>query len=131
MANEFKYDIQYASHDFNETDQKGYVNLDKFLLVFNEFPWKQQIEMAKEIKKVSPTISVKNISNNYILWVSAYDDEKSQKTREIIHELGKLGCKLGSDIKLDQINCCYFLLLGQSICVDIFSKENKKNEGEK
>ena len=60
----------------------------------------------------------------------AYDAEHDHRIREIIHELGKLGCMLGNDIQLDQITCCYFLLLGQSISIDIFPKENKQKEGE-
>ncbi|MCK4543175.1 MAG: hypothetical protein KAU17_13155 [Spirochaetales bacterium] len=61
----------------------------------------------------------------------AYEAEKSSVIREIIHELGVLGCKLGNEIDLDQIQCCYFLLLGQSISNDIFPKENKSIEGDK
>jgi len=61
----------------------------------------------------------------------AYNAEGNERTREIIHELGTLGFRLGNDIKLDQIECCYFLLLGQSISVDIFPKEIKIEGEEK
>lgn len=53
----------------------------------------------------------------------SYRDESNQKTREVIHELGKIGMELGSDIVLDSVATNYFLLLGQSISNDVISRK--------
>ncbi len=55
----------------------------------------------------------------------AYDAEGDSKVRELIGELGRLGNLLGDNISIEQTPCCYFLLLGQSMTVDLFPKKNK------
>jgi CRISPR-associated protein Csh1 len=55
----------------------------------------------------------------------AYNAEGNEALRAVIKEIGILGNKLGDEIKLAQTSCCYFLLLGQSLTVDILpGKEN-------
>jgi len=49
----------------------------------------------------------------------AYETEKSAEVRELIAELGNLGCKLGDKIELDEIPTNYYLLLGQSLTTTI------------
>jgi len=57
----------------------------------------------------------------------AYNAEKNEDIRAVIKEIGILGNKLGDEINLKQTSCCYFLLLGQSLTVDILpGKENKE-----
>ena len=57
----------------------------------------------------------------------AYDAEGNEDIRAVIKEIGILGNKLGDEINLKQTACCYFLLLGQSLTVDILpGKQNKK-----
>lgn len=55
----------------------------------------------------------------------AYEAEKSQKVRDLIHEIGKLGMKLGDPIELDQTQANYYLLLGQSMTKAILKKEEE------
>ncbi|MBF0398838.1 MAG: CRISPR-associated protein, partial [Desulfobacterales bacterium] len=52
-----------------------------------------------------------------------YETEKSQKVRELIHEIGKLGISLGDSIELNQTQTNYYLLLGQSMTTIILKKE--------
>lgn len=56
----------------------------------------------------------------------AYDAEGSELVRIIINELGNLGILLGDEIKLEQIPCCYFILLGQSVSTDYFDTKKTK-----
>jgi len=57
-----------------------------------------------------------------------YDTEKSPAVREVVTELGELGASTTCDI--DEINACYFLLLGQSLAVKILpSKERTEPQG--
>ncbi|MBW2165766.1 MAG: CRISPR-associated protein [Deltaproteobacteria bacterium] len=57
----------------------------------------------------------------------AYNAEGNEDIRAVIKEIGILGNKLGDEINLKQTSCCYFLLLGQSLTVDILpGKQNKK-----
>lgn len=53
----------------------------------------------------------------------AYEAEKSQKVRDLINEIGKLGIKLGDPIELDQTQTNYYLLLGQSMTKTILKSE--------
>ncbi|OPX90221.1 MAG: CRISPR-associated protein (cas_TM1802) [Pelotomaculum sp. PtaB.Bin104] len=54
----------------------------------------------------------------------AYETEKSQEVKALISEIGRLGVKLGDNIKLNETQTNYYLLLGQSMTVDILpSKE--------
>ncbi|BBO82133.1 hypothetical protein DSCO28_26990 [Desulfosarcina ovata subsp. sediminis] len=53
----------------------------------------------------------------------AYEAEGNETIRDIIKEIGLLGTKLGNEIDLDQVACCYYILLGQSIAVDLFPKK--------
>lgn len=57
----------------------------------------------------------------------AYEAEGSEAVRAVIKEAGLLGSKLGDEIELAQVPCCYFLLLGQSISTDLFPKKDNKN----
>ncbi len=53
----------------------------------------------------------------------AYEAEKSQKVRDLINEIGKIGVKLGDPIELDQTQANYYLLLGQSMTKTILKKD--------
>jgi len=57
----------------------------------------------------------------------AYETEKSPEVKTLISEIGRLGVKLGDNIKLNEIQTNYYLLLGQSMTADILpSKEQIK-----
>jgi len=57
----------------------------------------------------------------------AYDAESVGTVRSLIKEVGRLGITLGEDIKLNKSSCCYFLLLGQSMAIDLFPKKINEN----
>ena len=54
----------------------------------------------------------------------AYDTEKSQKVREVLIEIGRLGIQLGDPIALSETQTNYYLLLGQSMSKTIFKKDD-------
>lgn len=57
-----------------------------------------------------------------------YEVERNADVRAIVQDLGRLGAKLGERIALDQTATCYFLLLGQSVTVEVLPPKAKKNE---
>jgi CRISPR-associated protein Csh1 len=60
----------------------------------------------------------------------AYETEGSPAVREILTELGELGTRLGTGIRLDETTTCYFLLLGQSLAVKILpSRDRDDSQG--
>lgn len=60
----------------------------------------------------------------------AYETEANADVRALVEDLGRLGGKsLGDNINLDNTTTCYFLLLGQSVTVDVLpSKASKKED---
>jgi CRISPR-associated protein Csh1 len=58
----------------------------------------------------------------------AYETEKNEKVRNLIAEIGRLGVKLGDAIDLNETQTNYYLLLGQSMTVDVLPVE-EKNKG--
>jgi CRISPR-associated protein Csh1 len=56
----------------------------------------------------------------------AYETEKSEDVRELIAEIGNLGCRLGDNIELGEISTNYYLLLGQSLTTTILPKKEGK-----
>ena len=59
----------------------------------------------------------------------AYETEKNFEVRELIAEIGNLGCKLGDNIELDEMPTNYYLLLGQSLTTTILPKKEGKENG--
>jgi len=58
----------------------------------------------------------------------AYEIEKSPQVRDLITEIGRLGCLLGDKIELDETPTNYYLLLGQSLTTTILpKKDDSKN----
>ncbi|MBK1695126.1 hypothetical protein CKO09_10300 [Chromatium weissei] len=56
----------------------------------------------------------------------SYGVESSADVRAIIYDLGRLGGQtLGNQITLDQTATCYFLLLGQSVMVDVLPSKSQ------
>ncbi len=59
----------------------------------------------------------------------SYETESSPRVRELVHEIGRVGALLGDHIELDNTSTCYFLLLGQSVTVDILpSKDGDESQ---
>jgi CRISPR-associated protein Csh1 len=57
-----------------------------------------------------------------------YGTEKSQKVRDLVTEIGKVGVKLGDPINLSQTQTGYYLLLGQSLATTILKKDSEDAE---
>lgn len=71
----FTYDIQYGGDPHDKYDLKGDTNFDDFISVFDGFPWLNEIEKANENPNgCSPTLSVKNTTDEKDLWVSMAGD---------------------------------------------------------
>ncbi|NLI12416.1 TM1802 family CRISPR-associated protein [Pelotomaculum propionicicum] len=58
----------------------------------------------------------------------AYGTEKNEEVRKLITEIGRVGLKLGDNIKLNDIQTNYYLLLGQSMTVEILPVKEKNKE---
>lgn len=58
----------------------------------------------------------------------AYETEKSADVRELINEIGNLGCRLGDNIELEETPTNYYLLLGQSMTTTILPKKEGDND---
>ncbi|MGH3087119.1 MAG: TM1802 family CRISPR-associated protein [Rubrobacteraceae bacterium] len=59
-----------------------------------------------------------------------YGTESSSNVRDVIEELGHLGRSLGMDIKLNQTETGYFLLLGQSLSRTVMPAREKEEVAE-
>lgn len=58
-----------------------------------------------------------------------YETEANADVRVLIQDLGRLGGKqLGNAITLDNTTTCYFLLLGQSVMVDVLPSKPRTNK---
>jgi hypothetical protein len=74
MADSFSYNLQMAGYPFEKFDEKGKIDYPKFVEEFHNFPWMQQIGKANGGSE--PTISVKNLTNNTVFWVSIIGDQR-------------------------------------------------------
>jgi len=55
----------------------------------------------------------------------AYETSANKDVRVLEEEIAKIAVKLGSDIKLDNVQTCYFLLLGQSVSRNVLPSKAK------
>jgi len=89
-----------------------------------------QVQAAKKISVVSNALTwlkslrldgrdLPELYNKIREKLMYYQTDGNEKVKAVIHELGRLGLVLGDTIKLDTVSTCYFLLLGQSVAVDI------------
>ena len=68
-ANGFTYNIQLAGYAFDQFDEKGSIDYDRFVHEFRAFPWASQVGRANG--RSEPTLSVRNRWNGIDCWVSA------------------------------------------------------------
>ena len=68
----FIFNIQIPTDNFDQSNDIGSINFESFVKEFEKFDWIGNINLANQIQKVSPTLSVKNDSDKSVLWVSAY-----------------------------------------------------------
>ncbi|CDH46483.1 TM1802 family CRISPR-associated protein [Candidatus Contendibacter odensensis] len=57
-----------------------------------------------------------------------YKTEANSDVRVLVQDLGRLGARLGDPIQLDNTTTCYYLLLGQSVMVDVIPSNPEKDE---
>ncbi len=57
-----------------------------------------------------------------------YEVEASADVRALVQDLGRLGAGVGDRISLDNTTTCYYLLLGQSVTVEVLPSKTKKDE---
>jgi CRISPR-associated protein Csh1 len=80
------------------------------------------------------TLSGKDLPELYVKVrekLMLYGVEGNETVRQLVEELGWLGTRLGTDVKLDETETCYFLLLGQSLATTILpSRQGQNAEGE-
>lgn len=56
----------------------------------------------------------------------AYETEKSEDVRLLLAEVAKLGINLGDQIKLNEVQTSYYLLLGQSVATTVLKSKTKE-----
>ncbi len=57
-----------------------------------------------------------------------YETESSRDVREVLQEVGYLGTKIGDAFDIPQTTTCYFLLLGQSVAVQVLPSGSRDEE---
>ena len=57
-----------------------------------------------------------------------YETEGNEKVREVLQEVGDLGVKIGDAFDIPQTRTCYFLLLGQSVAIQVLPSSSKEEE---
>ncbi len=67
----FTFEVELAGYEFGQSDEKGPINLAKFIKAFHDFPWGEQVEKANQAQKVFPTLSVNDNQKEEVFWVSA------------------------------------------------------------
>jgi CRISPR-associated protein Csh1 len=92
-------------------------------VVSNALTWLKRLTLAG---KDLPELYVK-VREKLLL----YGVEGNEVVRQLVEDLGVLGVQLGTHVKLDETETCYFLLLGQSLATKIMpSKQGKTREGD-
>ena len=67
----FTYDVQHGGDSHDKYELKGQTDYDNFMLAFDAFPWIDEIERSNANPNgSSPTLSVKNETDNKDFWVS-------------------------------------------------------------
>ena len=57
-----------------------------------------------------------------------YETESSGDVREVLQEVGYLGTKIGDAFDIPQTTTCYFLLLGQSVAIQVLPSSSRDEE---
>jgi hypothetical protein len=71
MADQFTYNVQLAGYDYDRYDEKGAIDYDGFVRVFDEFPWREQMEKWRRSGQgCSATVSISDSSHQVDYWVS-------------------------------------------------------------
>lgn len=73
----FTYNIQLAGYAFHYKDEKGAIDFDTFVEVFENFPWGEQMRQREKMAGgCSATISVLDRQQFRVLWVSVMGNDR-------------------------------------------------------
>ena len=87
MGDQFTYNVQLAGYDYDRYDEKGAIDYDGFVRVFDQFPWRKQMEEWQRIGRgCSATISVTDRVRNIDYWVSVAGDTDPTFLLGIVYE---------------------------------------------
>ncbi len=70
MTSKFTLDVFFTGDDLDKTIEKGAVEYDSFVEEFTSFPWHEQCDLSYKNLTLPPTITVRNNSENCMLWTS-------------------------------------------------------------
>lgn len=96
----FTYDVQHGGDSHDKYELKGQTDYNNFMLAFEAFPWIEEIERSNANPTgSSPTLSVKNETDDKDFWVSMAGDRNNHgyligyiylKPKKGIFGIGKL-----------------------------------------
>jgi hypothetical protein len=73
----YTYNIQLAGYAFQCKDEKGAIDFDTFVEVFENFPWGEQMRQREKMAGgCSATISVLDRQQFRVLWVSVMGNDR-------------------------------------------------------
>ena len=76
MADQFTYTLQFAGYAYDRYDEKGSVDYDRFVSVFDQFPWIEELKKRAALDDgCSATISVTDQKTKREYWVSIAGSE--------------------------------------------------------
>ena len=138
----FYFEVEFASKGETNIEKRGTIDYNRFLSAFDQFPWAEQLKIANQFQKNSPTLSVINPKTEEILWVSAagYDHDYG-------YILGHIHTKATESLSgkpeqtrwvefyltedADSVKTCFHLFFSDKIdaLVEMYSQMEKYGEG--
>jgi hypothetical protein len=80
IGGQFTYSYQLAGYEYDRYDEKGAIDFDRFVTLFDQFPWQNQVRAWDRLRKgCSATISVTDHDRQLDYWVSIAGDESESK----------------------------------------------------
>ncbi|GAA0860193.1 hypothetical protein [Aliiglaciecola litoralis] len=95
-----RLNFQYSNHSHDESEVKSIKDPSQALVYFDQFDWAREAEMANEIQKCSPTLSLIIKEGEEYIWVSAYGDENKLSFVSECHFPGEVSSWFGLSKKL-------------------------------
>jgi hypothetical protein len=87
MADQFTYNVQLAGYDYDRYDEKGGLDYDAFVHVFDQFPWREQMQAWQRVREgCSATVSVTDHARNVDFWVSVAGETEPSFLLGIVYE---------------------------------------------
>lgn len=87
MADQFTYNVQLAGYDYDRYDEKGGIDYDGFVRMFDQFPWREQMQASQKVRSgCSATVSVTDHKRNLDFWVSVAGEAEPTFLLGIVYE---------------------------------------------